>query len=210
MNKFSRLFITVVIVGVLASITQAQLVWTGSVANISWDTTSPNWSNGTASALFGPGSNVVFNDAALMTTVNITGPVSPGSVIITNNTKVFIFTNDVITGNGGIVKAGSGAAYFGGSPTNLYAYSASHSFTGGTTVLLGSLNYYLANTNDGARAGGGTAFGFGTGPITLGATNASFKFTGFQGSSLLTNNLEVVGGGDAGSHSIQYALFPSE
>lgn len=175
---------------------QAQLVWTGSVANAAWDTSTPNWSNGTANALYADGSNVVFNDSAVATTVNIALPVSPGLILITNNTKTFIFTNNIIQGNSSLVKDGSGNVQVGASgATNLYAYNNSHTFTGGTTVAHGSLYYYVANTNDSARATGGTPFGFGTGAITLGATNSTFGFSGWKGSSLLTNNIEVLGGG---------------
>ena len=192
--KMMKLYLYMAMLSVGVSSAMAQLVWTGTVGNVIWDTSSANWSNGTASAVYHDGSNVVFNDAAVQTNINIALAVSPASVVISNGAKYFVFTNNVITGNGGITKAGSGTAQFGGVAANT-AYANSFTFTGGAFVGQGSLLYFAGNTSDTAKAQGGVAYGFGTGAITLGATNAVFRFSGYSNSSQITNALEVTGGG---------------
>jgi autotransporter-associated beta strand protein len=101
----------------------AQLVWTGNVNN-AWDTTSANWLNGGIPATYADNNNVLFNDSALQATVNVVAPVTPSSVIVTNSSATFIFTNSSVNGNGWLRKEGGGTLIL----------SASNAFTGSFTI----------------------------------------------------------------------------
>ena len=101
----------------VAGFAEAQLVWTGNVNNV-WNTSDPNWLNAGVSANFADGNGVVFDDTALVTTnINISGTVSPGSLLFSNTTnatgKAYSFTNGVIAGGCSVSKTGSGAVTFG-------------------------------------------------------------------------------------------------
>lgn len=195
MNAYLKRLMGVALMVMAGAAAQAQLIWTANVNNISWDTSSANWSNGGAGAVYADGSNVVFNDASSVGFVNIVAPVSPGSIIFSNsNNRSYVLTNGILTGSGSITRYNTGYAQFGsGSTNNLYA--GSMSFSGGTYLQKGSVNFATANTDDTAKATGGVPFGFGTGVITFYATNAGFKFSGYSASTKLTNDIVVMGGG---------------
>jgi len=163
MNK--KYFLAVLFCLGLAGVSSvpAQLVWTGNVDN-TWDTTTTNWLNGGMATPYVDGSNVVFNDSSLQTTVNITGSVSPASIIVTNNANTYMFTNGAISGNGWLRKEGAGALVL----------AASNSFSGGitfNTVQSSNIVPLLVSRAVGA---------LGTGPVIINRTSSNYPTLQFE------------------------------
>ncbi len=200
MNKVFCLFLMVTGVLGLTS-AQASLVWTGNVSSV-WNTSDNNWLNGGIPASYVDGtSDVVFDNTALTTNINIAATVSPNSILISNTfLKNLLFTNAVISGAGGILKTNSGLVYFGSDITNACVYSNSLSFSGGTVIKQGKV-LYLVETNSaipGPFASGGSPVWFGTGSITLDGPSAFFSYRlrfGSSGITVLTNSFIIGSGG---------------
>lgn len=121
------------------------LIWKGNVNN-NWDIgSSANWTlNGVAST-YADGQTVQFDDTANTGSVNITTTVSPGGVIITNNSLGYAFSaasGSGIGGNGGITKSGGGTLTLTG---------VSNSYSGFTTISAGTV---VINADNNLGAGG--------------------------------------------------------
>ena len=115
---------------------QAQtLVWTGNVNNV-WNTADQNWLNAGVAANYADGNAVVFDDTALVATnINISGTVSPGSLLFSNTTaKAYSFTNGVIAGGGSVSKTGSGVVTFGSTAGGGVSGASPISISAGTLI----------------------------------------------------------------------------
>ena len=152
-------------------------VWSGAVSS-AWATSasvqtgSPdNWvlnSNNAIPTNFVATDNVLFNDSAANTTVDISsGNVTPGSVIFNNTSKDFTITGtNGISGGTTLVKNGAGALTI--NNTNTY--------TGGTSLNAGTLNINNASA-------------IGTGPLVI--AGGSIDNTSGSPLTLSTNNVQA-------------------
>lgn len=113
------------------------LKWTGATSG-NWDTSTQNWLVGANPATYTDPDGVLFDDTATTTTVSITGPFNPVSLVVSNNTKSYTFT-----GGGGL--GGNVVFQQTGTGTVLLDNSGFNGFTGGA-VITGTLQ---AGNNDG-------------------------------------------------------------
>jgi len=174
------------------------VTWTGS-QETNWDYVTFNWvlNSNKATATFGNGENVFFNDSALDTTVviaGIAGSVSPGSVTFANSTSNYI----VSTTGAGLIGPTSLLKLNAGTTTLLSA----NGYTGGTLISGGTL---LVNNTNGSGTGASavTAAGGvlgGTGAIA-GAVNiiagGGFAPGNPLGTLTISNNLFLATGATA-------------
>jgi fibronectin-binding autotransporter adhesin len=130
---------------------------TWNMASGTWDLTTPNWTNSIGDNKYGNSDAVVFNNPSAVSTVAISGTVTPASVTINNSTNAYTFNGGTIGGTANLYKTGIGAA----------TLSVANTYTGGTTISQGTLNI-------------GNIASLGTGTLTLGDTN-----TGANNISLL-------------------------
>lgn len=190
MNRMNRMSKSVFAGGLMwlcVAVLQSQaqsLVWTGNVNNV-WNTSDPNWLNAGVSANYADGNGVVFDDSALVTTnINISGTVSPGSILFSNTTnatgKAYSFTNGVIAGGGSVSKTGSGVVTFGAPSGGGLSGASSISISAGTLV---------------SRAQGA----LGTGTITINRSTVAERVLKFdEVSQTVPNNITISGNsGDA-------------
>lgn len=89
----------------------ADMTWMGSTDG-TWDfADKTNFAGADGLAdVFVTGDNVVFNDSAAVTTVNISGNVAPKSITFDNNNKTYTITGDSIVGEPTLTKNGTGEA----------------------------------------------------------------------------------------------------
>jgi hypothetical protein len=158
----------------------ATLVWTGHVDK-AWSVGgSQNWLNGGVPTSFSDGNDVVFDSSALQTTnINISGTVSPSSVVFSNtNTRLIQFTNGLIGGSASLTKTNNGTVEFGDSVVGSVGYTNSMPFSGGTVIRQGMIRFTVgANASlPYSVAAGGYPFGFGSSNITLNGAAATFGF----------------------------------
>jgi len=150
------------------------LVWSGTNGNV-WDlAATTNWLNAGSADLFYNLDTVVFNDASTNGGVNVSGNVSPATLLVSNNATSFTFSNGVISGFCTLAKAGPGSL----------SLNASNSFTGGVNLSGG-----VVNVNH--------PYALGTGLVTL--NNGTLHFNSVSaGNSLAvtgTNTLEITSQG---------------
>ena len=107
-----------------------QVTWAAGSAT--WDTSTPNWSDGAAST-YQDGEYAVFGDAlsgASPITVTLTSTVSPASVIFDDSSKNYTLAGTgSISGTTGLTKLGAGTA----------TLAISNNYTGATAVNEGTL-----------------------------------------------------------------------
>ncbi len=104
--------------------------WVGGTAT-TWDLDNTTaFTNGTDSVVFVPGDEVIFDDSAISTNVNITGRLQPSKVTFNNETKNYTLAGDgQIVGNAKLIKNGAGTVTI----NNI------NSYTGGTYINGGKL-----------------------------------------------------------------------
>lgn len=159
--------------------------WTGSAGNV-WDigTTADFKYLGSATTYeepTAPGDAVTFDDTGANTTVNLSASVSPSLIVVSNATKTYIFTNNVIAGTGGLLKEGTGM---------LVLSNGANTFTGGASVTGGTLQL----GNDGSlNNSSGTLTVTGNGAVDFnnwnpGALACTISGAGFNGNGTLIAN----------------------
>ncbi|HEV2320655.1 MAG TPA: autotransporter-associated beta strand repeat-containing protein [Verrucomicrobiae bacterium] len=126
------------------------LTWVGDGAANNWDTTSSNWLNGANPAGYSDGDEVTFNDFSTNTLVTLVGTLQPAAILVTNNSRDYIFStttspSGLISGSAGVVKLGSG---------KLTMAEGSDSFSGGIIIGGGTLILSNALNSSVAIAGG--------------------------------------------------------
>ncbi|MEI6646719.1 MAG: autotransporter-associated beta strand repeat-containing protein [bacterium] len=161
------------------------LTWKGNLSG-NWDTSTANWTNGSAAVTYTDGTAVTFDqNASRFSVTGMVAVVSPGSVTFNNTTA---YTNRAnIGGTGYLSKDGTGTATLTGTNTftGPIAISAGTLTVGGAGQLGGG-NYAGAITHNGALlsfassapntlSGGITATGTvtksGSGDLTISGTN---------------------------------------
>ncbi|HEY7090322.1 MAG TPA: endonuclease/exonuclease/phosphatase family protein [Tepidisphaeraceae bacterium] len=146
------------------------LVW--NALNSTWNTSSSNWLNGAASAIFASGDIVRFTSTAVGTVTIQAGGVTPAAVIINNTSGTYRFIGPGgINGSAALTKSGTGTAIL----------STANTFTGGTTVAAGTL---IIDHSD--------ALGFG--PLAINSTGR-VKSTAGLASAIRVSSLSIATGG---------------
>jgi len=154
----------------------SMLTWKGNVSG-NWDTSTLNWTNGSAAVAYAEGNAVLFNNSA--SKFSVTGSVSPGSVTFSNTTAYTIVAN--MGGVGYLLKQNTGTATLTGTNT----YTGPTTISAGTLTLggagqLGAGNYAGAIVNNGTFTCASSA------PNTLsGGINGTGAITA-SGAGLLT------------------------
>jgi len=104
------------------------IVWQGTVTTGDWNTSTANWSNGSAVA-YAEGDFVTFDDTAATNVVNLPANRSPGG-FTNNSTANYTIVGSGITGSASLSKQGSGT---------LTLDNTGNTFSGGTTISGGTL-----------------------------------------------------------------------
>lgn len=88
---------------------KATVVWNGTSESSVWDFgVTENFLNNGVKDYSSPGDDVVFDDNAANTVVNIKGALSPGSLLFNNETATYTLTGDSIVSNAPLTKNGNG------------------------------------------------------------------------------------------------------
>ena len=114
------------------------LKWEGAISG-DWDTTTANWrTNGGAATVtnFANGDSTLFDDSALTNIINLTGPLSPGNVTVSNQTLAYTFMGVGAISGGPLTKRGA---------ATLVVANSGNSF-GGVRIDAGTLQ--VGNGND--------------------------------------------------------------
>ena len=122
----------------------ASIVWNGTFASSTWEqATTTNFISADGESVYSAnGDDVVFNDEAAYTTINIKGAVSPASVTFDNEKKSYTLNGDSIIGGGPITKNGAGKVTLN-----------NWNHTGTTTVNGGTLSVAMLANNAGQTWG---------------------------------------------------------
>jgi fibronectin-binding autotransporter adhesin len=192
-------------------------VWNGTV-NSNWDTTTLNWTNLGAAAIFHTGDAVQFDDSATgPTNVNLTTTLQPGSLVISNIAKLYTFSGPGhITGSTGLTKTGNNTLILDNSGIN--DFIGAITISGGTlqsgngdangSLPAGSIQddsaLVLSRTDNvtlpNVISGAGTLTQSGSGKATL--TSAS----GYSGNTAVRNGTLALSGAGAIASSPQVAV----
>ncbi|WP_237712349.1 autotransporter-associated beta strand repeat-containing protein [Pedosphaera parvula] len=155
-------------------------IWAGAV-NGNWDTSTANWTGN--ATIFANSQSVLFDDSAVGTTsVTVTAPVQPGSMIFNNSSLPYSITSsgaNSIGGSGGLTKANNGSLTLSGGANN---------YTGATIINGGILSI-------GTLANGGQPSDIGAASVAsanLVLNNSTLQFTG---GSTSTDRGATVGAG---------------
>lgn len=145
--------------------------WTASVNN-NWDTMTANWLASGSPATYANGAFVQFFDGASSGSVNLTAPLSPGGLVVSNNTLNYTFNGSgYLKGSSELKKLGTGTLVLDNSGTN--------NLTGGVYVGAGTLQVGNNDGNGNLPAGGVT-------------NNGALVF---DQTGLVTNNNVISGSG---------------
>ncbi len=159
----------------------SEIVWTGS-ENGNWDlANTKNFLNGGSSDFFVSGDEVIFNDDAVSTNVNITENISPAAINV-NSSKNFTFSGEGSIVAGAFVKEGTGTV----------TMNTENTYTGGNAIIGGTVAVSkLANSIDPTGNLGG--FYTTSNPILI-TNDAVLKAT-----AAVTNGSAIKVTGDLGS-----------
>ena len=195
-------------VGGISGTSIGGLTWKGNLSG-NWDTSTANWTNGSAAVTYTDGTAVTFDqNASKFSVTGTVAVVSPGSVTFNNTTA---YTNTAnIGGSGYLSKSGSGTATLTGTNTftGPIAISAGTLTVGGAGQLGGG-NYAGAivqngallsfassapNTLSGGITGTGTVTKAGTGDLTISGVNSTGTLNLNAGLTTLTgtNNAGIL------------------
>ena len=115
------------------------ITWNGAFGNNTWEQAAGNnfLSADGESVYSANGDDVVFNDDAAYTTINIKGAVSPASITFDNEKKSYTLNGDSIVGGGPVTKNGAGKVTL-----NNWNHTGTTTINGGTMTVT-----MLANTS---------------------------------------------------------------
>ncbi len=188
------------LVGITGSSAPISDIWFGNNNGGAWDvnTTANVTTNGVATVFFNL-DNIVFDDTASNTTVNVAAGVSPSSMLINNSLSNYVFSGvGTIAGAGGLTKSGTATATF----RNANAYLGNTIINGGSIIVdylnsgsIASQILYNGVTAGGLILNGGTFQENGRGNFT---SYQLFNSTTFNpGASIVTQNTRISGGAPA-------------
>ena len=126
------------------------LVWQGDGTANDWDVnTTSNWLFGANGYVFTNGDAVMFNDAGSKSpAINLSGTLSPVSLLVSNNTGTYTFSGGSIAGGATLVKKGSGT---------LVLTESGDTFVGGIAVSNGTV--LIDNDSSGIAGGANVSSG---------------------------------------------------
>lgn len=111
----------------------ANLTWRGDGTTNFWNTTASNWLDGAGADAFKNGDVCTFDDTGSSTpAINLTGTVSPGAILFSDNQNYSLLGNGAFSGGGSFSKTGTGMLTIG---TTNSSYSGSVNIGGGTVVM---------------------------------------------------------------------------
>ena len=176
---------------IVTNASPAPLVWQATAGTATWNSTSNFWNGNTDK--FYPWDNVVFDDTGLATNVTITGVTNlPGSITVSNNTKLYTFTQSSggrIGGFGSLTKNGTNTLAIGGG-------GIQNDFTGPVNINGGSVK--IASFNTGVLGTAGV-----TNPINITAGgNLDLNGNTIGAASQYGRPINVAGTGLAGTGAI--------
>jgi autotransporter-associated beta strand protein len=148
------------------------LTWTGSASKV-WDTSTANWTNGSAAATYADTDPVTFDDTGSGGTITWTGIFSPSSVTVNSSTQSYSFSGGILGGSMTLTKNG----------TSTLGLSTANTYTGGTLFLEGGLSL------------SGNSSALGTGALTLGSAGDTNTLVVRANSINLANQIVVNTGG---------------
>jgi len=154
--------------------TAAPLTWVGDGTANAWDTTTANWTNGSAAVTYADPAQVKFDDTGSASpAINIASPVNPASMTVNTSANSYIIGGAAIGGAGGLTKSG----------TTVLALTSSNAYSGGTTINAGTLTIIAANC-----LGNGTVINFGSSSTaTLSLAAAATNTVQIPGTITITN-----------------------
>jgi hypothetical protein len=124
---------------------------TGGTGNgQTWDTTTPNWNNGSTDIPYANGDTVVFNDANDgHYAITLTSTVSPASVTVNSSGNYSITGGGLIVATGGFTKSGTSTLSLGVGLTasSLAINGGNIILAAGTTAGTGSAGHPASNVN---------------------------------------------------------------
>lgn len=173
------------ILNILGTRASASVVWTGKNSGYLWNfATDYNFSLDGDETFFVEGDTVTFDDTSVSKTVNVSGTVIPGNILV-NNSSTYVFQGDgVISGTTGLTKTGSGKLTLSGE----------NDFTGavdieGGTLSVASMPYLTANGSIGQASDDPNLFIVNGGIFTSTASITSERAlkVGSNGATISTN-----------------------
>ena len=166
-------------VNLIVTGTILNLTWVGDGSANNWDTTSPNWT-GDSNTYSSVGDNVTFNDSgSSVPDINVTAPVTPNSMTVSNTAEQYIFDGSSITTSGTLTKDGTNELDFTSSGNN---------FSGSIIIKSGIVSVGV----------GGSSGNLGTGQITNNGVlqvNKSSTGAAFSAPISGSGSLNITGGG---------------
>ena len=185
-------------------------VWTGAV-NTNWDINgTSNWLVSGVTNTYLEGDNTWFDDTAVSTNVFVTVPVSPNSLVVSNNTTTYTFAGSAIGGAASLTKLGTGLLVLNNTNTYLGNTVISNGTVqlGGINVmpggsgkgdvtLNGTLDLNGKNETINGLSGSGTVdtVAGGTPTLTIGSSGSSSTFNGVIQNSAGTLTVTKNGAG---------------
>jgi fibronectin-binding autotransporter adhesin len=163
------------------NVTAVSDIWAGAI-NGNWDASTANWTGN--AMIFANSQSVLFDDTAVGTTsVTVTAPVQPGSMIFNNSSLPYSITSsgaNSIGGSGGLAKVNNGSLTLSGGANN---------YTGATIVNGGILSVgTLANGGQPSDIGAASVA-----PANLVLNNGTLQYTG--GATSTDRGVTVGAGG---------------
>ena len=167
------------------------LTWNGNVDG-NWNITTANWLNTSlAGTAYAQNDLVTFNDTASgTTTVNLTANLTPGSLLVSNDTKSYTFSGTGgIGGVTGLIKEGANSLTLGNSGAD--------NFNGAIALNAGSLIYNRTGATVEAHVinGAGSLVKNGAGTLTLGGANSYGGGSTVNAGALRLSNASSAGSG---------------
>ena len=169
---------------VVASLTDR--LWTGIVDGY-WNTTTTNWTTNGTTITFADNDPVRFDDSASRFFVTNSVIVSPGSMLVTNDTHDYTISGAAIAGSTTLAKTGTGRLTLAG----LNSFNGATTVGGGILEVDGSLGSGAVNVTGGVLNGtgsiGGTVIIQSAGALGAGTVASMGKLS-------INNSLTLVGG----------------
>jgi autotransporter-associated beta strand protein len=158
----------------------ASAIWTGNI-NGNWDTATTNWTVSGTPVAYAQSANVLFDDSANTSAVNLTTTLTPGTLAVSNSALNYTFSGSgSLGGSMTLVKDG----------TNALTLGTANTYSGATTVKAGTL-----------ILGNATALGAGSANATI-QNGATLNLNGNTVGSGSLQPVVASGGGAGGNGAI--------
>ncbi len=126
------------------------LTWTGAT-DTKWDKSTLNWNNGSSSVIYTDNSKILLPETSAATTINVTEPVTIGTMVINSPSNYSIQGTGYLTGSGSVNKTGEGKL----------TLSTENTYTGATVLYGGILEIAkLANGSASSSIGSSQNYNF--------------------------------------------------